>query len=606
MMLRPEKMWKVGIIAHKKHKKRIIETLYSLGVLHIREYSPGEFELGKPLENAEEIARVLLKVRNVLSKLPKVGSGKERRIANLREGEKICDALAEKIEALQTELKEKEAKLSRLKKLEEINSYLKKLGVSPEVFWESKAVEIIFGTAKKFNEHLLTGVDFLVFRHARIRKDEHVLFLAVRKDELEKLGKILGEMEFTEIDKALVTELAEINVEREIKETRKKIKEISKALEKLAKEYRKSLESFRAFLEEEAEKAEAPLKFAESKNAIFIQGWVPEENKEELARKIDEVCKGKVFIKLEEAKRKEERTPVKLSHPKLVDNFRTFLEMYSLPKYSEIDPTFFMFLTFPLYFGFMLGDVGYGIVTLIIALFMRKANFAKNLANVLILASLSSIAFGFIYGEFFGAEKILGIELPHLIARIHSINELLVASVIFGLIHVNLGLILGFVNEYVAHGLKAAVFEKASWLVVELGGLLFFLYWKGILEINPLIPAGIFLLGVAMLVKGEGFLGVVEIPTLLSHILSFSRLMGVGIASASLALVINEIAGGLIEKGALFFPVAVILLLVGHAVNIGLGLMECSLHSLRLNWVEFFTKFYKGGGTRYTPFGKRK
>ncbi len=605
-MLRPEKMWKVSIIAHKRHKEKIVEALYSLGALHIKEYIPKEFELGKPFERAEELARVLLKVRNVLSKLPRIENGREKKIASLKECEKICDELTEKIDFFQKELKESETRLRNLKKSKKIKSYLEKLGLSPELFWESKTVEIIFGIAKKFNERLVNSFNIVTCKHAKIGKNEHALFLAAKKDESEELKRALAEMEFTEIDKTLVKELGKTNVEKEIKEAEKKIKEVSKAMEKLAREYRKALENFKSFLEEEAEKAEAPLKFAESKSVFWIQGWVPEKSKEELAKKINEICKGRAFIKLEEAKRKEEQTPVKLSHPKPVNNFKMLLEMYSLPKYSEIDPTFFMFLTFPLYFGFMLGDIGYGVITLALALFMRKINFAKSLANIIILASISSIAFGFIYGEFFGAEEIFGYELPHLLVRIHSINELLVISIIFGLIHVNLGLVLGFINEYVAHGLKAAVFEKASWLVVELGGLLFFLYWKGILEINPLIPASIFLLGLAMLMKGEGFIGIIELPTLLSHILSFSRLMGVGIASASLAMIINELSGKFLAKGMLFLPIVVCMLVIGHAINIMLGLLECSLHSLRLNWVEFFTKFYKGGGIRYAPFGKGK
>ena len=210
------------------------------------------------------------------------------------------------------------------------------------------------------------------------------------------------------------------------------------------------------------------------------------------------------------------------------------------------------------------------------------------------------------YGEFFGAEEIAGIKMPCLISRLHSIEQLLIAAIMFGLIHINIGLILGFINEYVAHGFKAALFEKGSWLVVELAGLLFFFYWKGMLNINPMIPAGIFFIGVIMLMKGEGFAGIIELPTLLSHILSYSRLMGVGIASASLAMVINDISAKLLAKNLIFLPAVILILLIGHAVNFGLGLLECSLHSLRLNWVEFFTKFYKGGGIPYTPFGKRK
>lgn len=602
-MILPEKMARIQIITHKKWKRKIIEGLYNLGVLHIKDYIPGDFEISKPLEEAEEISRILLKLRNALSRLPEVPSKKEKKIKTEKELEKLCEDIIKAVEKINFEQKEIENKIRKLEKYLETKSYLNIINVDTDSFWDSKTVAIISGLTKKFDEKAFNGIDMLTFKYSKVN-DSYVVFIVVKKENEEEVRKILHEFNFTEFDYALIREMRNINVESELKNLRKKSKELVKELSIIARENRKTLEIWKRKLEEEAEKAEAPLRFAESKSAILIEGWVPVKESNKIINMVREITRDRAYVKIKEVKRKEE-APVKLSHPSPIRSFKTFLEVYSLPKYGEIDPTIFLFLTFPVYFGFMLGDIGYGIITLVLALIAKKKIPAlKDISNILIFASVSTIFFGFLYGEFFGAEEVLGIELPHVMARMHSINELLVISVIFGLIHINTGLILGFINEYMAHGIKAAIFEKGSWMIVELGGLLFFFYWKNMLDINPVIPAAIFIIGTFLLLKGEGFLGIVELPTLLSHTLSYSRLMGVGIASASLALTVNELSGKILAKGFVFLPVVAVMLILGHTINILLGLLECSLHSLRLNWVEFFTKFYKGGGIPYTPFGK--
>jgi len=109
-----------------------------------------------------------------------------------------------------------------------------------------------------------------------------------------------------------------------------------------------------------------------------------------------------------------------------------------------------------------------------------------------------------------------------------------------------------------------------------------------------------------MIYKGEGAKGLIEIPALFSHMLSYARLMAVGLASVILAAVINDLAGEMFAAGIAGIIGGVLLLAVGHSVNIGLGLISPFLHSLRLHYVEFFTKFYHGGGIRYIPFGAER
>ena len=101
-------------------------------------------------------------------------------------------------------------------------------------------------------------------------------------------------------------------------------------------------------------------------------------------------------------------------------------------------------------------------------------------------------------------------------------------------------------------------------------------------------------------------MGIIEMPSIVSHIVSYARLMAVGLASVFIAVMVNDFTTFLFHKGMLFWPLALISLTVGHTFNIALGILSPSLHSIRLHYVEFFYRFYQGGGIEYTPFGAEK
>lgn len=293
-----------------------------------------------------------------------------------------------------------------------------------------------------------------------------------------------------------------------------------------------------------------------------------------------------------------------LNHNKISKPFVSLLELYSLPSYKEIDPTNFMLFTFPLFFGMILGDIGYGIILLATFLGLKKKfPEAKDLLNVLIFSSISTIFFGFLFGEVFGLEEIFGFKMFSILHRAHEINTLLLWSVYIGLFHVNLGLVLGFINEFRNHGFMRALFEKASWILIELGGILLITNYLNITHIYNVLLYTLVVLGVVWLAIGEGIRGVIELPSILSNILSYTRIGAVGVASVILASLINQFSSFMMNKSIYFLPLVIIVLILGHGVNILLGTLEPFIHTLRLHFVEHFTKYYTGGGKEYKPFG---
>ncbi|MFB6077107.1 MAG: V-type ATPase 116kDa subunit family protein [Candidatus Nanohaloarchaea archaeon] len=251
----------------------------------------------------------------------------------------------------------------------------------------------------------------------------------------------------------------------------------------------------------------------------------------------------------------------------------------------------------------MLADIGFGLTTFaVFYLFARKFPDARRLWHSLMYASVATIAFGLLTGEMFGflvfGEHGILSSVPILFHRGHMAGQLVTIALLIGVAHVNLGYLIGAYNEYLEHGVAEAVFAKLSWIVIEIGAVL--------AVATPYTTAGaaVAVAGVAMLYRGEHIEGVVEIPSLLSNILSYLRIFGVIMAVLALAKVVNALAMPLFHSGSiLLMGLGVVILVVGHTMNTFLKMMECGLQAIRLHYVEFFTKFFEGGGTYYRPFG---
>ncbi len=618
-MLRTERMYKLTVIGAKKYLEEVVDALYDLGAVHIKEYEKSDefFDIGKPFEKSERISKLLMKVRAILSLLPKDVEVDGKRAGSFKKFDELeawCIEIHEKLEKLHDALRKYTETQEKLKTKAEHLKMLEKLNLKPELLTEYSTIQWKIILTK--NDDLVKKLESKAKDVCEFRVAEYdggkLIAVFYRKDAEKKVNEIMSNYEHA------VVELKELEgmegsptilkkeVEKELVKVEKEIEKLQEKIKEIAKRVKPILLYWQEVLEEEAEKAEAPLKFATSPNVFMLKGWVPKKNAEKVKKTLEKITNKTIYLKFEEVDEKKENAPVKFAHPKGVDNFQYFMEMYSLPRYSEIDPTLFVALTFPVYFGFILGDVGYGLTSLIAFLLLRqKFPNLKKLMNIFIFSAIMTIVFGFVYGEFFGLNEIAGIKMPVLIHRVHETMDLLLISVAIGIIHVNLGFILGIINEWKLHGFKKALFEKASWLIIEGGVVMYYLASKSYIAIPKETGIAVTLAGVVMLAKGEGIKGVVELPTLLSHTLSYARLMGAGIASAGLAMVIDSIAGQLMAKGSVFVLFAILLVIMGHVMNIMLGIMEGFLHSLRLNYVEFFTKFFIGGGFPYNPFGKK-
>ena len=619
-------MSKVRIYCPKHLRKKMIEAFHAAKAIDIMDHKrTDELDIGSPLEGTEEISDALVKARSLIYQLnleKRKGNGFKTKEPELKKRIRDTKALYAKVMENSSEQKEIESRLAGLKDAKERLSAILKLGLPLELFHETENIRCFTGYVddqKQLRAELERdiGEDFEVYS-ARHRQKEIVAVFAAKEKEIAALSS-LGRHTFSEVklpEEHIKSKRPLDDIEKEIKTLEDDKARIEADTKRLRQKSGREILTSERLLHEAAEKSSLPLRFAETTNIAIISGWVPENTKDRFIRSVEKATAGNIHIEVE-APSEEDDVPVKLDNPKPARSYEFLLRLFSIPSYHELDPSIFMFITFPLFFGFMLGDIGYGIVTLIAFLIFRKLiPEGRQLLNIMIFSSISTIIFGMIYGEFFGFELAhfhaieaffhnRHIHYPLLHRSGETVNELILITLIIGALHVNFGLALGFANVLRHHGLKHAILEKGSWFMLEIGVALLALSFTGIQGL--LYPGiGVLVLAVVLLYKGEGVQGLVELPTIFVHIGSYMRLMAIGLASVSLAVVINQQTGPMFEKGIAWIVIAVFIFTLGHIINILLGVIGPFLHSLRLHYVEHFTKFYNGGGREFAPFGAQQ
>ncbi len=412
--------------------------------------------------------------------------------------------------------------------------------------------------------------------------------------------------------------------------------ELAKLHTEIESKTRENLEKlvlFREALSAETERLAVLAKACEAKYVTLIEGWIPESNVEAAISELRENI-GYVFIDTRKPEQAEE-PPTKMRNATAVKPFEVIVNLFGTPKYKEWDPTPVIAYSFAIFFGIMLGDVVYAALLMLFAyrglrlladnpesegfkLFQRIIYISGGVG--LVIGVLTGSYLGDFFPKFFGIELALA---PTVQERLLDPVSFIAFSLIIGLVHVNIAHVLALIRG-IKEGQKAVVPNKAGLFILQIGAIPWIMHV--ILGIDiPLFPEqiypillyvailGVVLIIVSSLMEKGAFLGGIfwlfDVTGLLGDVMSYARLAGVGLATYYLAYCFNLMAGllsGMMPAGIVLAIVGnlifILVLLVGHVLNLALSGITCFVHSLRLCFVEFLFKFYEGGGRAYSPF----
>ncbi|MDY6818642.1 MAG: V-type ATP synthase subunit I [Halobacteriales archaeon] len=721
-MLRPERMSRVSVTGTKRVMPDVIEAVHGLNLLHLSDYDGSweGFENGDPLENAESVSEKLVTVRSIESILDisEEDAGPARIVTD--------DDLDDQLEEIRTEVNELDDRRNELRdELRAVEERLEAaepfaaLGLDLDLLsgYDSLSVRVGEGDPEAVERALLDADGITAVE--TFSADGVVAAFSYPADE-DAIEEALVGVEFTALEIPDAegdpeTYLEELEHERERLES--KLDTVQDELDDLKLDAAGFLLAAEETLAIEAQKKEAPLQFATTENAFVAEGWVPSDRYPELVSAVQDAVGD--HVEIEELERADyepphdhghggdhgegeeavadggsnvtmggDEPPIIQDNPKFAKPFELLVETINRPQYWDLDPTVILFLTFPAFFGFMIGDLGYGALYLAIGYWLWSSFDSqgfRSLGGVAMWAGAFTMVFGILYGEIFGFhliathfwEGLLGLHGPPMHkglqpADLKYAQTWIVTVLLAGLAHLSIGYIFGFVQLTQGHGLKDAILEKGSWLTLMLGVWIWIFsrqaagakpdflftvfgtgekaaYALGFTGLAPSVGTGglaLAAIGFVLLLAGEGGRGLIEFLDVVVNVLSYARIAAVLLAKAGMAFVVNLLTfgvyvtghgnkaewhfglghmphvgdmvhghevtgilfGGLFHGGIALVIVGLLVLVLGHLIVLGLGVTSAGLQALRLQYYEFFSKFYYegGGGDAYEPFGRER
>jgi V/A-type H+-transporting ATPase subunit I len=631
-MFYPERMKKIEILALDRYQDGIVEKLHDLGSVEIKEM---QGEGGDDLRRSRRREHILSMLRKTEGMQDVLSSYEEKEAVSLkkiifektpsfsfdrsllREGaarsylfglERRIKRLKDRLTRIENEIEKRAAIMRVVKRFEGFQLDLSQLRDTQKTF-------TLAGEIPKDNlDQLLKDLSrFSVSISHKEEVETAVVILLGLKWERDR---VVGSLLRNGFDRFIIPEIKGLPSDL-IREYEGRIKSFYEQKEKIVKELRiiggrerSNLLALQEFFEIERERVEVVGKFTHSARTFALEGYVPEKLVSKTLQEVLDQSQGHAVGRIKEPDEVEEKIPVMLDNPRFVRPFQILTKAYSMPKYNEVDPTFLLALWFPLFFGIMLTDLAYGAGLLMLSWFFFnsfESGGIRDLSMILLISSLWTLILGFAFGSVFGdlLERFFAIKFG-LFNPLVKADFALLLAIIIGLIHLNLGLLIGFRGQLYRRNLKELIFNHLWIFLLEISAGLFIL--SRVFEVALLNWAAIFFLAaiVLILLAKAGIFGILELPSIISSNLSYARLLALSLATTGIAMAVNTI-GGLFYGSILGTLIAFFILFGGHIFNFGINVFGAFVHSMRLHYVEFFSMFYEGGGREFLPFkAKRK
>ena len=436
-------------------------------------------------------------------------------------------------------------------------------------------------------------------------KKEFVVAILVFNDVIESLSPDLRRLGFERLHVEFIRGRAAETLEechRKIESLNEEIHQITGELREIARARGRELRVLRELLEIEQEQLEAQNDTSGTRTVFLLEGWCPLKKVKTLTRELSDVTDGHVVVETRDPA-PGDQVPIQLENPGILRPFELLTRLYGLPSYGGIDPTPFLAPGFLLFFGIMLGDTVYGLLTALLGWLIlrgggRHQPLLRDAGILLIWGGGFASFFGILTLSWLG--EIIPKYLPlakslSLIDPMQEVTVFLIAVLVIGLIHLNIGVLIQIADAAIQKKYRN-ILKGDLWFLLAQPAIFSFAVGRSTLGLIFLAPALVLLLvskGPMFLFGVTGFLG---------DNLSYARLMALGLCTTGIALTVNQLAELLGKFGIIGIFMAVVIFIIGHVFNWAINCLGAFVHGIRLNFVEFFTKFYESGGDAFQPF----
>ncbi|MBN1272675.1 MAG: V-type ATP synthase subunit I [Candidatus Aminicenantes bacterium] len=619
---------RVELIAHNRVEKELLSVLQESGLIHLD--SPADLEAGleTPSADVSSFDHLLHRLKRALEYLggwekkgfkAKMSAQKPRLSPSDQEKVLAFDyiGLLDDIEKNESERNTIRSHIQFLQKEKAYLEPLEDLDIPVHSVCPTEETELLVGmipsgrfTAfEEAAENMPLFVDIIHWT----KRQTHI-FLVYLKKEREAVEQVLREVDyhyiyFTDpiLEKAEEGDTVKdvrLKIEEEIRKAEKKASVLEEEGKKLAI-HRERLMKVHDVVWNERQKASSSRLMGKTERVFVLEGWIRSKDEKKLARSIrrfeDDV---QMYTR---PPLLDEEPPVALDNPRGARPFEVITKLYGLPQSGSMDPTLPLAPFFFIFVGLTVSEAGYGILiglaSLIFLKWAKPKGGLRQFLTLLAILSLSIVILGTLVGGWFGfpVRKFLILD------PLSDPLTFLGLSLALGFIQVWVGTLLNLISEIKNRNYLEAIFVQGGWLVL-LPGLVVYGIFKipaaGILTLFG--TAGIVLFGSPSRNPLARFFGglykLYDISGYLSDILSYSRLLALGLATGVIAMVVNTLCQTALGIPAVGWLMAAIIFVGGHLFNLGISLLGGFVHSMRLQFVEFFSKFFKAGGKPFEPF----
>jgi V/A-type H+-transporting ATPase subunit I len=650
-------MTATSIICTKKDVESVLESLNTFGEFHIEpsgqddaniaQYNANIQLLQERIFDVDALTKQLIHEKGSLLGIFKVNEPKKINV-NADNWQSLLEDTSQQILTLKGEvdglnsslsgMNEKNLELMHLKK---VLQSMQNAGADLETVGDLKLVYVAFASMPLKNcdafQVAISGQPFFV-KQSQLTEDECFLCVASSSKHKEEVERILRtyHADLFQMPPDLPNNVGEAlkQVNQQLKDNETKETAVNEKLNRLGEENSDRLASLKETAENILTLLTAEKKILQTGRLATVKGFVPDKKFNELTQTVNSKMEGKALV-LKDETAEGTTPPTKVVHGRFVKPFEEIVKLYGLPNYNEVDPTPLVALTFPILFGLMFGDLGHGLILLIggaiVGSLIKGNQSIKNVCWIMAACGIAASVAGLLFGEAFGFELPWG---PLWFSPFHStetVTSFLIFSLFVGMVQINMGIAIELANYLLKHNKADAFLTALPKMLFFIGGIwLIYTYqldfgaWLAGPILVPVIPFVIMVAGKPLYTKiakppvthesehpeqetlvGRLFEGGDFFTRLLGNTISYSRILALLMAHWALLLAVNNIFELTQAMGALGLVLGVLVIVVGNIGVLALEGLIVFIHTLRLHFYEWFSKFYGGAGTEFNPFKQK-